>query len=512
MDNLKEYWSNSLPDRNLNTNRVVAVDILFEHPGTNNNCLLVYLLLNKLSSARSIGILDYGVRSRLKRFASNYFVTDFESVYKLSNVLLYKKAIKMFLSVNSSLKYKKEFGISVVVDGQEIGDLIYDQYMRIYSLPRVVKVNLSYRIFVFKSVFLYLCYREILKKRKVTDLVVSHNVYAKYGLMARAAASLDQGINVWQWFGLSPMNISKHIARRSYIRMPRYFEESIKKRIQEKYSDDEILKMYSYYAGKRYSAQDDNQIDLAFVYKENNISSVEMFRQKYQVKGRCYFIFSHAFVDAVKYTDWQVYSDYYTWLENTLIILAECSARNSYFVKPHPSESLYPCDETVERLVDRINRKYSASFIFIDDSVCNTAIFKMADAVITCSGSVAMEAPCFGVPCLIASSSLFENSQGVIQAKDETEYSYLLENLDSVEKLESEAVLDAKVMFLWFSQFTYCKADFLTITNSSPKAGYQESCSLIDGSYVGARRVEDQELYCRLEMMSESDSFDIDSI
>jgi len=65
-------------------------------------------------------------------------------------------------------------------------------------------------------------------------------------------------------------------------------------------------------------------IDNANVYLNTDINSIEELKIKYAIhqNAKNFFIYSHAFVDAVKYFE-TLYSDYYTWLYETLILLSK---------------------------------------------------------------------------------------------------------------------------------------------------------------------------------------------
>lgn len=308
--NIRNFWEQNQP-KTSSTNKIL-VDLMFEHPLMNTNCLLTGKLSQLNFGGDLIGLHDYDVSQSLRNYASAYGVYKHVSVFSFSSVKNYILAYKAYKS--NYIKYDKHKAISIQVDEQEIGDLIYDQYMRIYSIPTVRMVKLSYKVFVFKSLYLYYCYKALLVSEQITDIVLSHNVYAKYGLLARAGASLDRKLTLWQWYGTHRLSISRSECMSSFIRMPRKFEAEHLELLRSKLESEQIENDYQALMRARQQAKDTNQIDLSYVYNDVDIENLSSFSKvySYNKSKRTYFIYSHAFVDAVKYTDWQVFSDYYT--------------------------------------------------------------------------------------------------------------------------------------------------------------------------------------------------------
>lgn len=495
-DNIKDYWDKyRFTQPNLDRDRVVLVELLFEHVGTNSINLFLSAMINTKINTKLIGLISIPSRFRLKKFSRNYGVNKFAYVYDIRNIVYYIKAAKFIYENKKTFKYKKQVGISVVIDDQEVGDLIYDQYLRDKNIPTIRSVSFEYKVLIFKSIALYYRYKSLIKRDNVTDIILSHKVYSKYGLLARAAFSINKNIKIWQWFGLSPLNISCHIVKPSHIRMPRYYEEEYGNLIIKAIGHDNVEETYRKLADIRYQAKDKNQMDLNYVYKNTEIDTLEEFKINYNPKNNISFIFSHAFVDSVKYTDWQLYSDYYTWLEETLIFLVEKSKHGSIYVKPHPSEEMYPCNRTVKQLVDEINEKHHSEFIYLDKKVNNIVVFNIANSIITSNGTVAIEAACFGIPCLIAASSVYEKGSFTYQAKSINEYEALLNKIYELPKITEDGIFNAKLAFLWFNRFCYIHSELLSLTDGRANADCFLESKKLNNIYKSATPINQQKIY-----------------
>lgn len=440
----------------------VLVELFFEHPSTNNNNYIVNLLLGYKYSINTIGFLKYSSCIDLKYVANKYNISDFAYVYSWKNFIYIIKAFISLIKNLKNLKYDKNFGWHIYVDNIEIGDLIYDQFLRYQNQPTYRKIDITFLLYIFNALFYFHRYKAVLKKYDITDIVLSHGVYSEYGLLVKAAASLEKDINIFQWFNLNPINISVHKANKEYIRKPRFFEQKLMDKLIEVYSKENLLLEYDQYMKRRLEAKDKNQLDLAFVYMNNDINTIVEFKKKYKMdKEKNIFIFSHAFVDSVKYVHWSLYSDYYTWLYETLVTLVNNSKEHNIFIKAHPSESLYKCDITVKSTIDNINKKYGANFIYLDQKIHNSVVFDLADSIITSNGTVAIEAVCYGIPVLVSASTLYENAKTAVQPTSVEEYKKYLHNIQNINKPTDEMIERAKLCFMFYSKYIYSPASFL---------------------------------------------------
>jgi hypothetical protein len=484
--------------------RRVLVELLFFHPAANHASLIVSALLSKKFNASVSALVESKLSFPEVSFSKKFGIKNFLNVYSLSAVSVFVKSMLISLRLYGKLKYEKNGGIKVLIDGIDIGGFIYDQYLRENNLPTVREVTLRYIFAVAKGVFLYCRYKQILQHFRPTDVVLSHNVYSKYGLIGIAAWSVDKSINVWQVFNLEPMNISCVKPSEYCVSPPRYYEKKWGKVLIEYYGYESLLSEYASEIETRYNGMNKNDLDSEFVYKNNEIETVESFLSQYRSNINPIFIFSHAFVDAVKYTKWQVFSDYYTWLEETLILLSEKSKLRSIFVKPHPSEKLYPCTESVSGLVSRINHDYNANFLYIDKKVHNKVIFDIANLIITSNGTVGMEAVAAGVPVIVAASCEYDEADIAYQAHDIVEYKRLISAVDLMSKPSNDMIDRAKICILAYSKYMYAYATFLSNLSRSPVASIDslaKELKHLNNCYEGAPALEQQEIFKQFSFM-----------
>jgi hypothetical protein len=507
--NLREvenYWqTNILQSPIKNQARTVLVEMMFEHPGANLNSCLVHMMLAKKYQARAYALTEFGAISLVCKIANAFAISKFVSIYRFLDLKNHTKAMKETVRFFSIARYHVNSGISFVLDGQEVGDLIYDEYLRMTSLPTCQEVNLVYLSLVYNSLYRYFRYKEIIRATKATDVVITHNVYAKYGLLIKAAASVSENIEIWVTSYTKPIGITRNKASRNQIDKTQYFRKEYAALIRQHLSDLEIEREFSRIFNRRMEAKDENQIDVSFVYANNEINDVEHFRSAFRADERKkVFVMAHAFVDAVRYPLWQSYSDNYIWLRETLRLLASRSHYEEIYVKPHPSESLYPCEATARELVDEINLECGGKIRYLDRKVHNRVVFDLAKAIITSHGTVAVEAPCVGIPVIACSSCQNEQADTFFQARNAKEYKNLLDQMDEL-RVSTNQILSAKIAYLWFDEYSFDDTELLPgLSRFDDDNDRTSAYCRINTAFRGAKKIESQPLYQSFNYMVEN--------
>lgn len=506
---IEEYFSKNRKKGKIEKN--VLIELFFEHPSTNNNNYIINLLLSNKFSTKTIGFLKFNSSIDLKFVSSKHSIDKFAYIYTYKNIYYRIKSLYTLFFNLKNLKYDMHFGWHIYVDNIEVGDLIYDQFLRFKNLPTFRKLTFEYLVYIYNALFYYHRYKDVIKENNISDIILSHGVYAEFGMLVKAAASVNSDINIYQWFNLNPINISTHKANTISIRKPRVYEEYLMNQIINKYGKNKILEEYDFYLEKRLKAEDENQVDLKFVYKDNEINTNDEFYTQYSVKksDTFIFIFAHAFVDSVKYEKWSLYSDYYTWLTETLKKLASTSKKVKIFIKPHPSESLYKCDVTVESVVQEINNKYNSEFIYLDKKIHNSIVFSLANVVITSNGTIGIEASCYGIPVLVAASTVYENSNITIQPKSLSEYENYLLNITTLKKNNISVINNAKLCFMFYTKYIFIDATFLRTGDYRGDTSRKIEYTLYNEMYGTSLPLDKEDLYSSFDNMITNNNFDV---
>lgn len=458
---VSNFWNKELTSvSNGKAKKIYLVDGLLSHFSYSEKNFFIANVLRTKFGGRAYVLLPFSISLSIKHLSKVFGLNHFISLYTLFNIPVIYNALIQTLKQLPKLKYDLHKGISIVVDNNEVGDLIYDEYLRKTDLHTQRNISIFFILFVFRSLYLYYRYRQIILRYGVTDIIIGHNVYANWGLLVAAANSIDKSIMIWNWLDSIGNRINVcHYSAQIPIPKPKYFEEKyfifMRNYFREKnliFKDEvEDLK------GKIFSGTMTQNYDSINVYQKNTINDIVSFRHEYMhdEKKKTISIYSHAFVDAVKYARWSLYSDYFTWLEQTLLFMAKNKIDANVYVKPHPSESAYPCNMTTETLVACINKETLSNFIFLGKQVSNNLLFDISDLIITSNGTVASEASLFGKHVLVAGESNCENARAILRPNSLREYYSIISNVNYLKELDPVNIERAHYAFYWSNKLAY---------------------------------------------------------
>lgn len=159
---------------------------------------------------------------------------------------------------------------------------------------------------------------------------------------------------------------------------------------------------------------------------------------------------AHAFSDRPHSGDIMVYQDYYQWLVETLKILDQVEDI-VVFVKEHPSALLYGEKGSISHLV----KQYGWSQIHtLPEDFHTYSIFSYFDYVVTCKGTIGLEAASFGIPVFTAGQGYYYGFGVDINSTTTTEYEGRLRNIKSYGRRPDTVRERAKVLLYLMGQIT----------------------------------------------------------
>ena len=127
---------------------------------------------------------------------------------------------------------------------------------------------------------------------------------------------------------------------------------------------------------------------------------------------------AHAFSDRPHLADDTIYRDYYQWLIETLSILEE-TEDIIVFVKEHPSAKNYGEKGSITPLVKKYGWK---NINTLPDDFSTYSIFHFFDYVVTCNGTIGLEATTFGLPVFTAGKGYYAGFGIDINSSTKEEY------------------------------------------------------------------------------------------
>jgi hypothetical protein len=474
--------------------RVILVEVRHTDAKTALNINLMQLLISSKHHSNVIGygsLKDPILESINRNFGVDEFVYNYKFLHPMVLMLSIIATIKFIIK---GVKFTKFVNPAVIVDKVDIGEYIYDNFLRKELLATNRGLSFKYILYVYRGCYYYYRSKHILKNKGITDIIVNAMIYTNAILM-KAAVNLNREITIWNTEILSldkfsvskvsSLNCANEIPNNRIVRLK--YIELMKNYLNKKNIDTVFEKYYEqpfWLTKKDYAVG----IDISYDKSRKNI-----------------FIFSHAFNDAVRYSNNIIFSDYYIWLEETLEILSSNSNIN-IFIKPHPDEHKYHYKKKAVYIYNNLKLRNTKANIYFADNLNNDSIFSIADAVITVCGTIGIEAPCFGIPVMSASKTYYDEVKITVNSHNFEEYKQNLMQIHRLKKLSNEKRYVAKLTYLFINAIRYIDMG-LDLDNQlfhDPKRDAKRY-ALIDIFFKDLKPIKQTYLYDRFLNMLDND-------
>jgi len=312
-------------------------------------------------------ILNYKNKKIYKSFGVNNFLDINVNSYK---TLANQRTNKLMSEINS-----KSYLENLIIDDIWVGDLIYDQYLSSYKVPTVNIKSDQFRKILFEFFILYYYWKDLLSKKKIKALVISHACYFM-GLPARIAISYDvhvYQVNLQAVYYLSKKNIFPNSEFHSYKNDFEKLHTVIKNKGIAK--AQERLRLI--FEGKT-DVDQHYIVKSAYIQKKN---STRILGNKSSIK---ILIASHSFYDSPHGLGMTLFPDFFEWLE----FLGELSNKTDYewYIKTHPG-----IDTFDQKSIDDIVSRYKKIILVPNTTSHHQLIEEGINIVATIFGSIGIE-------------------------------------------------------------------------------------------------------------------------
>jgi hypothetical protein len=469
----------------------VLVESFFEHPGCNYNNFLLSRLIRRHSRGGKTWVLTRTTDDPSIAFWKT--VGDFEFVSLAGEIRLATRlrALREARRIYRDCHYDPHGDIRCEIEGRKFGDLVYDDLLRKANLATCRRRGLLLLSAIYSACLRYLAYRDLIRRLGVQHVISSHDVYSDFGLLFKA---VDDNVSCWNWYGSRLFAVNLNRAAREAIRKPRTLEPAQLDALLDR-GEAWIEREFASIARREFSGELVRNFDDEYVLRNNEIGDRRAFEAEHgdflHPGRRKVMVMAHVFVDAVNYSPWRLFSDYYTWLEETLTILGRVDDVD-VFVKPHPAEAHYGYTVSVAQLVDRLARERGLRLRSLTKKVSNEFLMSYADAFLTACGTVAMQAPCFGKTVVVAASIPSDAARAVIQPRSIEAYRAVLAGLGRVAPPDAATVLRAKAAYIHFSRLCYADTRLNTYTSARPDCDRASEYRLIRESLEVADPIRDE--------------------
>lgn len=340
--------------------------------------------------------------------------------------------------------------LNIEYDGIRVGDLIYDDILKLTGRKTIERIDLDVVRAIAKSYYFYLQYQALFRDHRYDYYVSTHTAYSEYGILCRVA--LSHGVRIIETTDIQ-MAFFNVIARDN---LPTYHEgirNSILRELGNPRVEVDQLRNSAMASLQRRLASQVNQIDAEKAFRGKVYSRDELIEALDLAKNhKVVFVLAHVFSDAPHLSTGMLHADYYQWLQSTLRV---CSLATDvqWIVKPHPSASIYGEEGFVEEMV----KTMGSENLFICPRDLNTkSLSTCADAIVTVHGTAGLEFSCLGIPAVLAGKPFYSGFGFTLEPRSRAEYESVLRSLGRIGPLTGEQVDRAlEVYAIWDRQFDW---------------------------------------------------------
>jgi hypothetical protein len=429
---------------NINSTKVIAVESFINHPAYYLSNVVTSLFLNKIFKYKIIGIIrkndikseilfrSFGVKNFIYYKNPNFFNRLFYIYYSLK-ILNNKKKISEILDI----KYHQV----------DIGLVSYDSYIRYVKNPHLKEINSEFIICFSQALFASDFSIKILKQNlNIRKMILSETQYIPLNIFFQFF--LKNKIEIFSRIGLESFSLRRYTdwsQRYSYrgsssqslfnyiFRNPKYkkicikqFNKIYEKKIDKKeFGIDEVLKGI-------------HELDL---FSVNRKTLNKMFG--WQDKKIAVFFLNVLLDGNFTFGKRKNFQDIYSWVSFMLNEIPKIKNVN-WIIKNHPSQEHFKSKLVFDKKINELEKKFSHIRLF-PSNINPSSLLKIADVVLTASGSAAVEYPAFGIKALFAEDAYYSNLSFMKMLDSKKSIVNNLKNIHKIKKPNKDFIDKCKV-------------------------------------------------------------------
>lgn len=373
-------------------------------------------------------VLDLGI-DRNKSFRVR---SDFENLYRrmekvfmaFGGRIIYRNTDafkdKDFIEAESQkikdrLKSKEDI-INIHIEDMQVGDLIYDTYLRMNHKCTVDLQDIYLTKLITEVLHVYYNCKAVMGKYNIVALVNSYTTYSHHGIIVRLL--LKNNIPVYTVGGRN--SIVHKVIKEYPSHQNNHFEyPSLFKQVNNK--EGKLQK-----AKASFESRFTGKIDTSIGYmKESSFSQYYNFELDKYEASKTVLVLGHCFFDSPHIYRELVFPDFYEWINFTLTTLSR-QPHIHVLVKPHPN-GIAGNDEIFTELEKKYVQK---NIVFIDKKTSNLQLIKKNPrALVTAYGTAAIEFAYHDIPVLAIYDNPFTGYDFITTANTASEYENYLNNI-----------------------------------------------------------------------------------
>tara|TARA_Y100000591_G_C21850520_1_gene711420 strand:+ start:661 stop:2241 length:1581 start_codon:yes stop_codon:yes gene_type:complete len=385
------------------------------------------------------------IKSFYKSFGYNKIIS---SSFNLRNILIYLNVVYqstvIFFKIN--LKGMDWFINNFKFCNIDIGDIIYDTYIRYNNRYLNPKVDIYFIKILASTLHKVYLIKQIIKKYKVKTIIINQDVYASNGAIAlRLGNSLNARViepctdlkNDHFFFDYNKYKV-KFGPYNFYYRFLYKKENCIenlkitKKKLNKFLKDRYQGKIRLAYTGKA---------DLFSANKKKNLYSRQKLLKQFNIEkenkiNKIVVLACHSFSDAPHGQGKNIiFKDYYEQVKETLLFLEKNIKKNIlWIIRPHPAAERYGEQGIVEGLYKK-TIKHNKNLIKISPKNLDTKnLIQFCDFVVTMKGTIGLEFASEGKHTLCCSDSPYSKLGISLEVNSKKKYFKIINKIHKFPK------------------------------------------------------------------------------
>jgi hypothetical protein len=345
------------------------------------------------------------------------------------------------LSIVMGLRNKHDI-VDLTVDGAHIGPYVYDACYR----PDAPRLSLQQRI---KITYLLQCHfmdRMALIRHRVELVLIGDPAY-RTGMLFELCRT--QNIKCINAINVDILQMHRYFAPTEWLRHYRDVPETTLALLPDNRLAEE--KIAQYFHGRFGGEVLQHDAVRAYAPEKRTRNREELLKEHgFDPALPLVFVMAHVLTDACHAYKPTLYLDYEEWVLETARVLAQ-NPRINFLVKEHPSVALYREEGILGRLLTRAGLGAHLA----RQDLHTRSVLDHAAAVVTCGGTIGVEAAALGIPVVLAAQPPYAGKGFTIEPGSRVLYeAYLRSGIECSERLPPDALRRAKqVAYVMFELF-----------------------------------------------------------
>lgn len=388
--------------------------------------------------------------------------------------------------------------------GIKIGDLVYDRYISRTGNGGIRKIDFSIITDFCKVLFFIHRLEKIFSRHRIKYVVI--DMEERFGLAgAIFRYALYKKAEVFMVFSVqSKIGLTRYNSMEQAFLNPRSTKPSLE--LVNYFRKNEALKKYALeqYEKKIQEEISPQKFDSLFVHPSHDPARKSVDKktlvEEYKLDPGLpiALISCHVFIDAPHGQGFFVFNDFLEWYQETLKFIKKVKNVN-WLIKPHPGTNFYDyhtlAKQTAEQEFKNIIDSEDNHIHILPDNIRTVSLLQIADLVVSCLGTISVEANALGIPTIMAGNGPNTGFGYSKQPYTREEYFEMLTHAAKMKKLSLEETEIARIVYFLFRDHLYHETYFVPLVKKKER-GTEMFWNIVNYNLSQIMSIEETDL-CR---------------